>query len=296
MILGHKTQWKFLTKSLEFGKLPHALLFSGQEKLGKRHFAFEFAKFLNCSSGKKPCDNCKNCQDIQKRFHPDLIYIEPQGKEIPISAIRDLILKMSLHAYLSVFKIAIIDKAHLMNQEAQNCFLKLLEEPKGKTLLILITEYPGLLLPTIISRVQEIKFFPVKKEEIKEYLSLSVPKEKAEKLADLSFSKPGLALDYLLNEDLVFKKEGMIKDLIEIKKSDLAFRFNYVKDIFSKEEDVFEILNTWLFYLRGLIIKGETKDKVKLKKTIESIQETITLLSSTNTNSKLAFETLLMEL
>ena len=145
MIIGHKNQWNFLKKSAELDRLSHAYLFSGENQLGKKTLAIEFVKFLNCSAkdfSEKPCQVCRNCQDVQKKAHPDFVLIEPENshKEIQISQIRNLIWKLSLRPYSAVFKVAILDKAHSMSQEAQSCFLKLLEEPKGKALLILITE------------------------------------------------------------------------------------------------------------------------------------------------------------
>ena len=85
MILGHQWHWDFLTKATEMGRLPHALLFSGQDQLGKRTLAIEFAKFLNCLSirrhglpaGKQACQVCRNCRDIDKGIFPDFIFIKP---------------------------------------------------------------------------------------------------------------------------------------------------------------------------------------------------------------------------
>ncbi|MCJ7829564.1 hypothetical protein MUP50_00540, partial [Patescibacteria group bacterium] len=227
----------------------------------------------------KPCQLCRNCQDIQKGIYPDFILVEPDPlhKEIQISQIRNLIGKLSLRSYSADFKTAILDKAHLMSQEAQSCFLKFLEEPKGKTLLILITEYPQLLFPTILSRVQKLRFFPAK--------------------------------------DFEFKiKEEFISDLIEISQSDLADRFQYAKKI--STENLKEILDTWLSYFRYIFLfrlrqgcGGQAhpteKEKTnafnqyslfKLKDIIRLIQTTDFLISTTNVNPKLALENLLIQM
>lgn len=252
MIVSHKNQWQFLIKSAELGRLAHALLFYGQEHLGKKTLAVEFAKFF--VSG-----------DIEKGTHPDFIFIEPEGKEIQIAQIRNLIKKLSFKPYSADFKIAVIDNAHSMTQEAQNCFLKFLEEPKDKTFLILVTAYPFLLLPTILSRVQKIRFFPTKDFEVKD-------------------------------------KKEFISDLIKISESDLSFRFQYAKDI--SKEDLEEILDTWLRFFRKIFISKLTGQKVgefsqhslvKLKEIIRQIQLTKFLISSTNLNPRLALETLLMK-
>lgn len=246
---GHQKQWEFLKKSAELGRLPHALLFYGQEGLGKKALAIEFSKFL-----------------IKEISPPDFILIEPQGKEIQIKQIRNLIQQLCFKPYLADFKIAVVNKAHLMSQESQNCFLKFLEEPTDKTHLILITEYPAMLLPTILSRVQKIRFFPTKGWE---------------------------------SED----DEELISDLVKISESDLAFRFQYAKNV--PTENLKETLDSWLRYFRKIFINRlrgqETKDfsrysLIKLKEIIRQIQSANYLISTTNTNPRLALEILLMEM
>src|SRR4030042_3169271 len=157
MLIGHQKQWQYLKKLAESDKLAHAYLFCGQEKLGKKTIAVEFVKWLFKD-------------DVIKRQHPDFIFIEPVKKEIQISQIRECIWRLSLKPSVAPFKIAIIDEAHCLNQEAQSSLLKTLEEPKGQTILFLITEYPEGLFSTIVSRCQTLKFYPVKKEEIENYL------------------------------------------------------------------------------------------------------------------------------
>ena len=246
---GHQKQWQFLKKSAELGRLPHALLFYGQKGLGKKALAIEFSKFL-----------------IGKTSPPDFILIEPQGKEIQIAQIRSLIQGLFLKPYIADFKIAVLNKAHLMTQESQNCFLKFLEEPTDKTYLILITEYPAMLLPTILSRVQKLRFFPEKDFEIED------------------------------NKDL-------ISDLVKMSESDLASRFQYAKNI--STEDLRGTLDIWLRYFRKIFINRLTGQRTedfnqysltKLKDIIRQIQSTNYLISTTNLNPRLALEILLIEL
>jgi len=311
-LIGHQKQKQFLRTIAEKGKIPHALLFYGQEQLGKKTLAIEFVKRLNCQEkdvSKRPCRVCRSCQSIQKGVHPDFNLIKPEisSQGIQISQIRNLIWKLSLCSYAAPFKAAIIDKAHLMTPEAQNSFLKILEEPKGKTLLILITEYPEMLLPTILSRVQKIRFSLVKSKEIEGYLlKQGASQGDAGQLSSLSLGRPGIALNFLLNSQKLKNQEKIVSDLIKISNSDLAFRFQYAKNLSKERERVTEILNIWLRCFRKAFISRIIRKEAikgldqyslsKLKNIIKHIQSTNFLLSTTNINSKLALEVLLTEI
>ena len=331
MIIGHKKQWQFLKKSAELGKISHAYLFYGQEKVGKKTLAFEFVKLLNCQNPdflKRPCQSCSSCEAIQKSLsldieqHPDLALIEPKKfvskktsqkkEEIQISQIRDLIWRLSLHSFSAPFKAAIIDKAHTMNQEAQSCFLKTLEEPKGDTVLILVTEYPEMLMPTIRSRIQKLKFSPVEKTEIENFLKTQgISDEKSKELSSLSFGKPGLALDFFNDLKNFENQKQKIAELLKItaKNSTISSRFNYVKDIASETTDLREILEVWLRFFRHILISRIEKNKTgeqktehfqnysvsKLESVLNHIQNTIFLISKTTINQKLALENLTLD-
>lgn len=322
MLVGHQKQWQFLKKSAQSGKLPHALLFYGQEKLGKKTLAVEFIKFLSCSENninKKPCNKCRNCSDIGKEMHPDFFIVKPISfhQEIQISQIRELISKLSLRPALAPFKTAIVDQAHLMTQEAQNCFLKLLEEPKGNTLLILTTEHPEILLPTIISRVQKIRFSPVKNAEIYGYLiGRAAPEAKARKLAYIAWGRPGTAVDFFIEDQKIGDQEKIFSDFLEIKKSDLSSRFQYSKRLFEENDNlkakIEDILEVWIQYLRNALFlrvanKNEADDEFskeinklfsisELKKIISDVQAAIFFLLTTNVNPRLTIENLLIKI
>ncbi len=268
-MLRNQKQWQFLRKTAELGKTPHALLFYGQSASGKRALALDFIKLLNCQSEQfelRPCGMCRACQDIEKNVHPDLVIIGPQeNKEIRISQIRDLQNSLALRSYSAPFKAAIIEKAHLLNQEAQSAFLKLLEEPKGKTIFILISEYPEMLLPTILSRVERVRFYNTTKRE----------RSNEEKKA--------------------------IEEIIKLSRQDLFSRFQYAKKLAEEPLDLKETLDIWLGYFRETLlsaVNGEKSDYsiAKLKKILKTIESISFLLSTTNVNSRLALEILMLEL
>jgi len=300
-IIGHQKQLNFLREAAESRSFSHAYLFAGQEKLGKRTLALELASlFLK--------------QDIQAlSHHPDLIFIQSQKKEIQISQIRDLIWRLSLKPSLAPLKTAIIDNAHLMNQEAQTSLLKTLEEPKGETLLILISDQASYLFPTILSRVQIIKFNSVKKEEIKNYLaSRGISEKEAEEISTLALGRPGVALDLISGKKKLANLNQRIKELNEISNSPFYFRFQYVKNLVKEDlGNIKDVLDIWLNYFRSALLsrfcspglslwlpdKNFEKYPIrKLKNIINHIQTTKLLLSNTNINTRLALERLMLEL
>ena len=291
MIVGHQKQWQFLKKSAELGRLAHAYLFTGQEKLGKKTVALEWISLLFGQPSTR----------LLMGVHPDFILITPIQKEIQISQIKDLNYRLSLRPYLASFKTAIIDQAHSMNQEAQNCFLKTLEEPRGNTILILISEYPEFLFSTIRSRSEIIKFYPLAKKEIENYLKeQGVEEKKAQVISQISQGKPGKAIDFLYLPQKLKEREALLNELIKLTKLDLTSRFQYAQKI-SQMPDLKEILNIWLSYFRENLISS-LNSKVapwkigRLAKILEKIQETFFLISTTNVNPRLALEILMFEL
>ncbi len=282
MILGHEKQWNFLLKMAKAKRIPHALLFSGQDGLGKKSLALEFAKFL---LGKNPFS------------HPDFILVQPFEGVISIQQIRDLIWRLSLKPFSADFKIAIVDDAHSMAQDAQNCFLKKLEEPEN-SVIILITPYPNLLLPTIVSRCQKIKFYPISKEKIKKFLiENGLTEENAERITQISGGKIEEAIKFL-NPKNLSEVEEKIKDFKKIIKSPLYLRFNYAKEMVDKNE-VKETLKIWLSFLRESLIKelkNQSNEIKNLLRSISALEKINYLISTKNINKRLALETLMLQL
>lgn len=313
MLAVHQKQWGFLRKSLKNQKIPHAYLFSGPNQIGKMKVALEFVKLISCQENQAEegvCNVCFSCQAFTKNTHPDFNLIEllPEKKEIKIDQIRnDLIAKLSLRPSLSFYKIGIINQADLMSGEAQNCLLKILEEPKGQTLLILITEHAESLFTTIRSRLQEIRFYPVSNDLLEDFLLRNgADKNKAEKIASLCLGKPEKALDFLKNPAKLEKEIGQVQEFIKILRSDIGKRFKYAHAL--SEKPLNRILSTWLIYLRQALL-AKTVDLPKtnipdldsyslpqIKKIIEQLQNIIFLSSTRNINKRLALEILMMEL
>ncbi|MBN2298482.1 MAG: DNA polymerase III subunit [Deltaproteobacteria bacterium] len=160
-VIGHTSQKELLRGSINAGKVPHAFLFAGPEGLGKTKVALEFFKALNClETPGDACDTCRSCMKAQGLTHPDLIMLSGDGGVIQVKEVRDVISDISLKPFEARKRVIIIEPAELMNKASSNAILKTLEEPPSGTVLILVSHKPVMLLPTITSRCQIIRFTP----------------------------------------------------------------------------------------------------------------------------------------
>jgi DNA polymerase III subunit gamma/tau len=158
-VKGHARQLSLLERAFATNRLAHAYVFSGPEGMGKRTIARRLANFMVCQLG-TACGNCIECKTFSVGSNAD--YIEVPGAEaIKIEAVRDLSYKMALKPYGGKHKVLIIDDAHNLTTEAANALLKMLEEPKPQTMMVLVTSNPHRMLPTILSRAQKIGFGPL---------------------------------------------------------------------------------------------------------------------------------------
>lgn len=153
-------------------RLPHALLFSGMEGIGKRRTARVLARTLLCeAAGDAPCGCCDACRTMAAGVHPDYFETAPEarGKSaamIRTDAVRDILIAASGAPVSARRRIIVIDGADRMNEMAANRLLKTLEEPVGTALFILVTHAYDAILPTIRSRVVRIAFGALPRTEI----------------------------------------------------------------------------------------------------------------------------------
>jgi DNA polymerase III delta' subunit len=154
----HAEAWTGIRNGVESGRLAHAYVIIGSPRGNARDFAESMLKLLYCEAVEKPCNICTSCRQVEAHKHVDTLWIEPQSKARQIKAeqIRDLIRQMTQTSFEGGWKVGVLVSAECMNASSANILLKTLEEPPPKTLLLLITDSPQSLLPTIISRCQRI--------------------------------------------------------------------------------------------------------------------------------------------
>src|SRR5262245_8847339 len=159
---------QLLQRSLQRGRLAHAYLFTGGQLEELESVARTLAKTLNCRQPRKgdsdnaldSCDRCSSCRKIDQTLHPDLHWVRPESKSriIRIDQMRDLMTEVHLKPTEAQFKVAIIAAADRLNAAAANAFLKTLEEPPPRSILILLSTEPQRLLDTILSRCLRLNF------------------------------------------------------------------------------------------------------------------------------------------
>lgn len=154
------TQWQLFSQQKQQQRLPHAIVLTGVDGLGKRTLADQMVATLLCEieHANEPCGQCHSCQLFMAGSHPDHTIIEPEesGKQIKIEQIRRLKDKQQLTPTVAKWKTVIVCPADSMNINSNNSLLKLLEEPQDNTQIILITAKPEYLPITILSRCQKI--------------------------------------------------------------------------------------------------------------------------------------------
>ncbi len=158
-----ETIWQSIWQRFQAERLPHALLFSGREGVGKMQFAQTLAASLLCKNPQQTghaCGQCQSCHLLIAASHPDFIQVMPEEKSqiIKIDQIRDVVDFVNVTALLGGYRVIVINPASAMNHYAANALLKTLEEPTPKTLLILVCDHGRRLPATITSRCQRIHF------------------------------------------------------------------------------------------------------------------------------------------
>lgn len=199
-------------------RLSHAYLLVGMKGLGKLSFSYAFAAYLLCenASDMGACGGCKSCKLLSAESHPDLFFIAPEkeGGNIKVDQVRQLGDFINKTAQRSGNRVIIINDSDAMNIPASNALLKSLEEPGRDTVLLLISNSPDELLPTIRSRCQLISFKPPEQKSAAEWLDLTINDEqRSATLLREANGSPLLALSYF--SDVMYQDRDIILEDLE---------------------------------------------------------------------------------
>jgi DNA polymerase III subunit delta' len=232
-IIGQESAVNIFTQILASNRLSHAYIFAGPSGVGKFLFARTLAKILICENGEKDkwvvkgCSKCRACKLADKNSNPNLriVEVEKGNQEINIEAVRDIEKELMLMPFYKSYRIFIINDAERMSEESANAFLKTLEEPVKNTVIIMVVSKLAALLPTILSRCQIIRFYPIQLEPMKEYLMkhLKIGSKQASFLTNLCYGSIGDAIR-LHSRDMLSQRDLLIDGLMERDRNRLTNR------------------------------------------------------------------------
>jgi DNA polymerase III delta' subunit len=233
-LIGQSRPASVLSNAIRRDRVAHAYVFHGPDGVGKSTAALLFAQALNCSAGRgkmtpDACGACPSCQLIQSRNHPDVLTItlgiDDDGRErseisihqirqdpkrpraAPLPLIQDAYLKPALGRY----KVYIIDPADRMNPAASNALLKVLEEPPAHVVIVMVTSQRSALLPTVLSRCQQVAFQLAGMVAIEQHLlRLGLEAAAAGALARLSGGRAGWAVEAARRPGVLLVRKALL--------------------------------------------------------------------------------------
>ena len=287
---------RILTTLLRKGTIPHALLFTGIDGVGRMTAATTFAMACNCSfltaeypSKNRddhrlsqdqpvrldPCFHCKSCRKIKTDNHPDVLILRPSGPGpyIRIGQIRSLREILAMKPYEARIRVVIILDAHSMNPAAGNALLKILEEPPDRTHLILIASQTSDLLPTIVSRCQHIRFNPVSQDSLKAWLveKKDFAPDEAAILASMANGSISKALS-MREANWITHRNWLVNEVEHLPEKTIGSVLAFAEKLTKNKERLHESLEIIKVWLRDLAVYKFDPEKIINKDLTHKIQ------------------------
>lgn len=229
-ITGQKEIIKRLKKLILDDKVGHAYIFTGAKGIGKRTIAGAFSHMLLCDMPDEhgPCNKCTPCRLWIEGSNPDFFKIEARGDNILIDEVRSMQNEIIVKPLYSRRKVVLIADAEKMTVQAQNCLLKVLEEPPLYAVIILTSSNYEALLGTIRSRVTRFTLSRYTKDEMKEIIISNIISNTKHENSHIQFilnysdGIPGVALSLVSSTDFIKMRDQAIE---------VAHKLNNMKDI-----------------------------------------------------------------
>lgn len=254
----HESLMQNLIENARTGNVSHAYIFEGAKGMYKHESAKLFAAALTCTSQKNaPCGMCKKCIESAANSNPDIIFIEKPEKKTVITAdvIRDITEDVIIKPFDSPHKVYIVNDGNIMNETAQNAFLKTFEEPPEYAVFIIIVENSEYLLQTIRSRAVTISFPPVSDSIISDMIDKKYPQRHDDIpwLIKLAEGNPGKAEDIINNPDFIQRRNDALdnmKFLLSYEKKDV---YAFSEFISKNNDDAKDIFGFIISYFRDIL-------------------------------------------
>jgi DNA polymerase-3 subunit delta' len=268
-VLGHEKPIEQLQRAIRNDRVAHSYLFWGNEGIGKKWVALQFAKALNCLADgahrEEACDLCISCRKVDHHLHPDVLLIEPENQTIKKEQVLQMQRELAYRPYEGRRRVCILTAADRMAPNMSNTLLKTLEEPPLHTVMIILANHPRLLLPTILSRCQPIRFNPLPVPLVSRWLVNQKGLEEAEAhlLASLSEGSPGKALE--LREGVAeISREELLKNWVGLKTFSFERIERWIESLPSQRDHLVLVLEVARTLLRDLIMGKTLTDRSKL--------------------------------
>ena len=263
-IIGHERQKEVLFRAISNDRLAHAYLFAGPEGVGKRLTALALVRTLFCKE-LRGCGECPPCRKVDHHNHPDLHILEPDGASIKIEQVRNIQRDLNLRPHEAARKVCLIEAAESMTVGAANALLKTLEEPRGDTLLILLSSQPQRLLETIRSRCQPLYFARQPFELLRNSLQAQLGVSDAEAhvlaaLADGSFKKAfGKDRNLYLEE-----RRNLLKTLTSLSPGSILPILEFAEQLAGDKATLPDILEIFQAFYRDVLMSVHGRDPAEL--------------------------------
>jgi len=316
-IVGHERVIEIFRRSIRSGKTAHAYIFEGPQGCGRKKTALALIQALFCSNADNDaCGVCPTCRKVASGNHGDIHIVEPlpEKRDISIAQLRDIQRELNLRPYEAPRKACIMEPADRMNISSANSFLKTLEEPPGNAIIILITENADMLLPTIRSRCQLVRFAPLSPEYVQLLLERNgMDSSAAALLAQLADGSMERAME-LDNDSLAARRELLLKHLSQLSLKRISTVFDAAEELSGNRDETLETLDMLLSFVRDMVhlsAGGSDIINTSIRQTLEGYSGNLNLKSTLqiaddiletrrsvqrNANAKLALDTLFMKM